>query len=323
MNLLTYLFKIKKIFGTYPLLFLLICLIFSTTKLFSQGFSLIREISPVNATAYTGDKPQSKIWNAAGYSWTVIPVPVSGGDPAGTYLFRLDNDTTWQKLFLLDPATDIKADVKSYGDTTHIILKQKNENNGSGGPPQIQQVKLISLELVNGSPPTYQLWSVRNSTVLVGLKNFAETATMDIDSQGRMWLACDGGGSSGSSNKDIYVKWSDRPYSNWSSYINMNGPSEQVDADDICSIKAFGSTKIGVFWSDQNLDEFRFRYHNDSDGPTTWSTLETAAGGDPGAADDHLNLAAASDGTIYVAAKTSYDSDGQPNLILLVRRPSG
>src|SRR5690606_7240983 len=42
-----------------------------------------------------------------------------------------------------------------------------------------------------------------------------------------------------------------------------------------------------------------------------------------GMADDHLNVAIASDGTLYVAVKTSYDTSGLTKIGLLVRRPSG
>ena len=42
-----------------------------------------------------------------------------------------------------------------------------------------------------------------------------------------------------------------------------------------------------------------------------------------GMADDHLNVAVASDGTLFAAVKTSYDTPGYPLVALLVRRPSG
>ena len=42
-----------------------------------------------------------------------------------------------------------------------------------------------------------------------------------------------------------------------------------------------------------------------------------------GMADDHLNVAVASDGTLYAAVKTSYDTAGYPKIALLVRRPNG
>ena len=40
-------------------------------------------------------------------------------------------------------------------------------------------------------------------------------------------------------------------------------------------------------------------------------------------ADDHMNFAMASNGTLYVAVKTSYDTEGYPLVALIVRRPDG
>ena len=40
-------------------------------------------------------------------------------------------------------------------------------------------------------------------------------------------------------------------------------------------------------------------------------------------ADDHMHLAVSSDGTLYAAVKTSYDTSGYPKLALLIRRPNG
>jgi hypothetical protein len=40
-------------------------------------------------------------------------------------------------------------------------------------------------------------------------------------------------------------------------------------------------------------------------------------------ADDHMNVATTSDGTLYAAVKTSYDTAGYPKVALLVRRPAG
>ena len=40
-------------------------------------------------------------------------------------------------------------------------------------------------------------------------------------------------------------------------------------------------------------------------------------------ADDHLSVAVASDGTLYAAVKTSYDTAGSTKIALLVRRPNG
>src|SRR5215216_2276467 len=42
-----------------------------------------------------------------------------------------------------------------------------------------------------------------------------------------------------------------------------------------------------------------------------------------GMADDHLSVAVASDGTLYAAVKTSYDTAGATKIALLIRRPNG
>src|SRR4029450_9730736 len=91
---------------------------------------------------------------------------------------------------------------------------------------------------------------------------------------------------------------------------------------------AFPNGKIGVLWSNQNTQRFGFRTHADGTDPSTWTADElpasqSAPNGGLGMADDHLHLAVASDGTLYAAVKTSYDTSGYPKIALLVRRPNG
>ena len=62
--------------------------------------------------------------------------------------------------------------------------------------------------------------------------------------------------------------------------------------------------------------------------PDSWGRDEVPASASAlkikkGMADDHMNFAVASDGTLYVAVKTSYDTEGYPLVALLVRRPDG
>ncbi len=66
----------------------------------------------------------------------------------------------------------------------------------------------------------------------------------------------------------------------------------------------------------------RFGTPCSSNSGTTPSSA-TAADVGSGMADDHINMAVASDGTIYAAIKTSYGSSSYPKIGLLVRRPSG
>ena len=74
---------------------------------------------------------------------------------------------------------------------------------------------------------------------------------------------------------------------------------------------------------------FGFRTHIDGTDPGNWTADEVPAsqsainGVGAGMADDHMNVAVASDGTLYAAVKTSYDTAGYPKMALLVRRPAG
>ncbi|MCP2045568.1 T9SS type A sorting domain-containing protein [Pontibacter sp. HSC-36F09] len=164
---------------------------------------------------------------------------------------------------------------------------------------------------------TYKLWSKRTSTVGLTMDQGVETATIDIDGTGRMWLA-----SAGVSN--INVRWSDAPYNNWSAPITI---ATGVDDDDICAVIAMPG-KIGVLWSNQNTNRFGFKMHQDGAAPGSWFDDEVPASQSAqnvgnGMADDHLNIAIASDGTLYCAVKTEYGTRGYPEIALLVRRPNG
>src|SRR5262249_3641163 len=69
---------------------------------------------------------------------------------------------------------------------------------------------------------------------------------------------------------------------------------------------AFGGNKVGVFWSDQNRDEFGFRVHQDADAPTTWAAKEIVDSGS-GHADDHVHLAFDPQGRVYAITKDDTD----------------
>jgi hypothetical protein len=288
------------------MVYLILFLCLSSNIIYPQSFTTI---STINSTGTTTFKPQSKVWNYGGYWWAVIPVLAEGSDPAGTYLWRLDG-TTFTKLMKLSDSTNTFADAKALGNVTHILVVQ-----GTDDETAINSAELVSIQFKDNSPsaPTYEPWTVRTSNVSITLDSeFDEAATIDIDSQGRMWLASD-------ANTVINVRWSDSDYSSWSSDIPLN-TGHSVTDDDICAVTAFNN-KIGVLWSNQREDEFQFSYHLDSNNDASdWTAIETAADGN-NIADDHINMAVhSSTGTIYAAVKTS--TGGNPQLALLVRNPT-
>ena len=42
--------------------------------------------------------------------------------PSGTWLWRLEADTSWTNVLRLSTRTDTKADAKVVGDVTHVLL---------------------------------------------------------------------------------------------------------------------------------------------------------------------------------------------------------
>ncbi|WP_461490421.1 T9SS type A sorting domain-containing protein, partial [Pontibacter sp. HJ8] len=263
----------------------------------SEGFSTVKTLSPEPTSANSGEKPQSKPWSYDGKWWAVFP------NSSGTHLWRLDG-TSWTNVLRLSSNTTSKADCKVVGNITHILLYQ--------GPSS----QMVSVEYESASG-TYELWSKRTSTVGLTLDQGVETATIDVDGNGRMWLASAG-------VSDIKVRWSDAPYHTWSSPITV---ASGVKDDDICAVIALPG-KIGVFWSNQTTRRFGFKTHTDGADPSQWSADEVPASQSAlnigsGMADDHMNFAVAHDGTLYCAVKTSYNTTGYPLVALLIRRPAG
>ena len=262
-------------------------------------FSSVSSIEPLQTTSIagnTGEKPQSKVWEHAGAFWSVF------SNDTGTHVFRLDG-AAWTSILTLSTQQKVKADVVVQGDVAHVLMEK---GNGT---------RLASIEYI-AAVGTYDFWSIRPDLVGLSLGS-AETATLDVDTTGRLWLAYDNG-------SQIDVQYSDAPYSLWSGPITI---ASGIDDDDISAVVAFDG-QIGVFWSDQSTQRFGFRVHLDGDDPLLWSANELPAaqsalniGG--GMADDHINLAASSDGTLYAAVKTSYDQSSATAIGLLVRRPDG
>ncbi|MBX0332349.1 T9SS type A sorting domain-containing protein [Pontibacter sp. HSC-14F20] len=281
-----------------------------------QGLSSVNQLTRLAVTKNTGEKPQSKVWSYACTQWTVLP------DTSGTHLWRLDDDS-WTRVLTLSPSTVTKADCKVENEVVHVLLFEEVtpitnivEEAEDSTMSLNNKAYLVSIEY-DESQHTYKRWSKRPAPSEIQLDNGVETASIDIDSRGRMWLASD-------AVKKINVRWSDAPYTTWSSPITL---ASGVKNDDITSVVALPG-KIGVFWSNQNAKRFGFKTHQDGASPTQWSADELPASQSvsdvgKGMADDHINFAVASDGTLYCVVKTSYNVPQYPTIALLVRRPSG
>jgi hypothetical protein len=265
----------------------------------SRQLLSITSLSSLSTAENTGEKPQSKVFEYAGQWWSVMP------NSSGTWVFRLDG-TNWTPTQQITTNKSVHADVKLVGNVAHVLLYDGEAS------------QLASLQYDGGPDNRFEPWSLRPNLVNVGVGGSTETATIDVDSTGRMWVAYDPG-------SRVEVRYSDGNYSTWSAPIVVESG---IKSDDIAAIIAMPGNKIGVLWSNQNTKRFGFKIHQDGAAANQWSALETPAmqwvtsvGG--AFADDHIHMAVTSDGTLYAAVKTSYDSSGRPEIMLLVRRPNG
>ncbi|WP_266205191.1 T9SS type A sorting domain-containing protein [Pontibacter kalidii] len=283
-----------RIFTIISLLFLSYT---STTAQDPAGFLSVRELTALPVTKDTGETPQSKAWAYGGHYWAVLP------DATGTHLWRLEGDGWVKHLKLSDIL--FKADCKVDGNLAHILLFRGRDI-----------ISMASLEYVSGAG-TYKFWSKRSENVDINIGKEAYTATIEVDSKGRMWLASD-------AETSIDIRWSDIPYTTWSEPVSLASGVTNDDQSAIVKIR----DKIGVMWTDLNKKRYGFKTHADGADPTAWSEEEIPSsqsaldlGG--GMVSNSINLASTSDGTLYAAIKTSFNTPGHPRLALLVRRPSG
>ena len=193
-------------------------------------------LTPLPVSANTGEKPQSKVWKHDGAWWAVLPT-TAASPGSGTWLWKL-NGTTWTSVLELSNDTDTHADVLDSGTVTHILLYSGTSS------------ELVSVQYGAG---TYAAWATRPAAAPITLDSGVETATIALDSAGRMWLASD-------ATTDINVRWSDSPYSTWSAAITL---ATGVNSDDISVVTAMPGNKVGVLWSNQTTQRFGFKVHTD------------------------------------------------------------
>ena len=134
-------------------------------------------LGAIPVSASTGEKPQSKVWFHDSTWWAVLPTDAATPG-AGTWVWRLEDGGSWTAVLHISNANDTQADVKSVGTVAHVLLY--------GAAPE-----LVSLEFVPAGSHRARtsLWPSRPTPTSLLALSGSETATIDIDSTGRMWLA--------------------------------------------------------------------------------------------------------------------------------------
>jgi trimeric autotransporter adhesin len=257
--------------------------------------------------ASTGEKPESKLWWNDGFWWASMWDTGS----ADFHIFKLDVGTqTWTDTGVaLDDRAGTRADVLWDGAAgkLYVASHRFSESPATGFPSRLYRYSY------NSATDTY----TRDAGFPVSINYFrTETLVIDKDSTGQLWATWVQGGKVWVNATVCSPTCND---ATWGTAFSIS-PSP-VTSDDISSVIAFGSSRIGVMWSNQNNWTFGFAMHDDSQADDVWS-LETALSGTR-LSDDHINLKSDSSARVYAAVKTSKSSSNDPLTMLLVRQAGG
>ncbi|SRR6266545_5157545 len=276
-------------------------------------------LPPSLVKAPTGEKPQSKLWFNDGRWWADLVNSADGK----YYIYWLNLATqTWVKTnTTLDTRAQTKADCLWDGVHLYVASGGGSDNSGNAGTiyPHPGWLYRYSYDAASKTyTPDFGPILIRNGG--------AETIVLDKDTTGRLWITY-------TQNFKVYVNHSRTSDQDWDPYAAFVLPTpdarwSSVSADDISTLVAFDG-KIGVLWSNESTGQFSgssdtafyFAYHVDGASDTTWAS--TPIYRQPSAADDHLDiksLQADAAGNVFAMVKTSFNTNGQPQLLLIVAK---
>lgn len=163
--------------------------------------------------------------------------------------------------------------------------------------------------------------------VTLPLSGLPDSAVIAKDSNEKLWVAYAGGESEKGGDSSIHVIWStSADHLTWDTAGLVLETGTASDATEVAAIVAFndGAPKIGVFWSNQALGEYAFKYHSDVDLETVWSAKEivdsNGSVGPAGIAGEYASIQAAPDGRVLAVGN---DEIGLGHVHLYVRSTSG
>ena len=256
--------------------------------------------SPDVLTNPTAAENQSKLWFHDGSWWSLL----NGPRGRGVRVQELMPDHSWQATnAVLSTNVEQVGDALPDGDTVHIAQRIPNGD--------LQYVRLTY------DPESREYRATDPVTVTrLGGNGFASIVK---DGKGRLWIGYANG-------LVTAVTWSDDDGASWAGMYDLARNSGDPTAE-VADLVAYDD-RVGILWSDQDTNSFRFASHADGDDPQAWAR-ETALSG-AAQADNHISLVripGESSDTLAAAVKTSAnDIATSPDEVLikvLVRRPGG
>ncbi len=257
-------------------------------------------------SAPTGQKPESKLWFNDGRWWAVLFNTTA--KRFEIYGFNKDAQATnaWTSTGVaVDGRRTAEADVKWVSNGKLYVVTHIAE----GATTADDTVNVKRFGYTPGATPgtgTYTLETTK--TVANGA---FETAVLERDSLGRLWVTWTAANASG--GRSVFVTHTVANDTDFVAPFVLPVPNaNNLNADDISTILATGG-KVGVLWSNQNTAELRFAVHADGASDQTWTSKVLCAA--TKCPDDHLNIKAlegSGTGEAFAIVKTSLNDIASP-----------
>jgi len=266
---------------------------------FTGGVAVAAVPAPTSRAAFqvdypfpTADKPQSKLWQADGTWWALLPRSTGPSLWERTATGWREQTAVAEKLRGVPGRADVWFD---HDGVTAVTVADR----------------LLAIVRLRREPGAGMAWDAEVLGRLgVPVSDGIETATIARDRTGMWCVAAPVSGR-------IFV-WMSQDGRTWTQPLQL---AAGVHVDDICLVTKLDGG-VAVIWSDQKRDAVKFRMRRAGAEAHTWEPAVTIAQGG-GTADDHLDAAVEADGTLWLATKNSVDGLGEPQLVLRVRRPDG
>jgi len=256
---------------------------------------------------------KSQMWYNDGLWWGAL------SDNVGGIYFYKQSGASLAKGALLDTNLNGRPDVKWNGTNLFVLVYELNTQAKFYKFSYSATTKTYTL--ISGFPVSLPLIGIGAGTS----SSLTGSITIEQDSAGKLWAAYPGTGPGGDGNiRVIWTTSADHKVWDTTGFVLATGAS--TTAQEVEPMVHFGGNKVGVIWSNQVAGEIAFRYHQDGEQETNWSTkevLDFGLGNEVGVgsvADNHMSAKAAPDGRIFLVAK---DADGVGYLHLYVRNAAG
>lgn len=259
------------------------------------------------ATTPTGEKPESKLWYTADNIWWGSLFNKLSGH---FEIYRFDgSQQSWSTTGVsIDSRAVTEADAlyDKVSNKLYVVTHVKDTATSSDMTMKFEQYTYAS-----------GLWTLDSGFPINVSSSNPETAVLDRDSTGMVWITWTEPNGAGGRRVEIAHSTTDTQH--WSAPYDLPGTTHanNLRTDEIATVIAYRQN-IGVMWGNEADGTLNFDSHQDGAADTDWASAvlcDNTTFGRPGCPDDHFNIKSLGDdgtGRVFALVKTGLDGGPSP-----------